>query len=168
MKIKHSIILTAACFALVASGFGANPRYYFKLPPVTGDSTVRGHENEIIATGFEFQVAQGNTYFVLNKGLDSASTQLGAILVSGDTNFSTAKFTAESGGGAGGARRPLAFFTIEFTGLSENSLNLMDAGLADSLPHENVTFSFGSAVLTTYTYGPSGLLKTGTATLTNQ
>jgi type VI protein secretion system component Hcp len=169
MKATFGFALTALFFALTASVRGGDVHYFcsIKDPNITGDSTARGFEGQIAATGFEFQVASGNTYFVLQKSIDSATTQLGSLLVSGDSNISTATLT---GVFIKGERisRPVRYFSIVLNGLTLHSVNIADAGAADSLPHENATFSFSTAVITTYAPTNSGgSIATGTATITN-
>lgn len=167
MKATFGLALTALFLALAAPVRGGEVQYYCSIsdPNITGDSTASKFGGQIVATGFEFQVVSGNTYFVLQKTIDSATTQLGALLVSGDANISTATLTGVIGKGE---RKPIPYLSIVFNGLTLNSINIADAGAADPLPRENVSFSFNTATITTHIYASTGvLIGTGTATITN-
>jgi type VI protein secretion system component Hcp len=164
MKMKHALLFLAALWlGLAATSHAAVPRYYFKIPGVDGESTVKGHEKEIVATGFEFEFGNQGTFFVLQKNVDNATTGLGGLLLSGSLS-STAKLTADVTAPSGASR---TYFTIELTNLTPQSHNIVDTGFRDPVPQEKFTFIFDSAKITTYTQTPKGMVTTKSVTYIN-
>jgi type VI protein secretion system component Hcp len=156
MNTKFLFLLLLSVFVgFSGCAFGAGDVYYLTLSGIAGDSAVRGHEKQIVVTGFQYPGLSGSSKsFYIQKDFDSASAPLLMASITGGTITSGSFYCekAATGGLSGG--RPV--FTMVFGGLVVDSFYSYDYGTADLIPGEKVSFTFSTLTVTSYPQNVKG------------
>ena len=158
MKTKRLLFaLFISLFAFSLRSFASGDVYYLSLPGLTGDATVRGHEKQIVVTGFQYPGLSGSAKsFYIQKGFDSASSGLLMDSVAGTTLTSGTFYCEKPGSSGAGSGVGGRVFTMVFGGLVVESWESYDYGTTDLYPTEKVSSTFSTLSITSYPQKGSG------------
>jgi type VI secretion system secreted protein Hcp len=142
--------------------------YFLKISGIDGESQDDKHKGEIDVLSFSWGISNsGNAKahgsgggsgagraniqdFSIVKFLDTASPQLFEAACTGD-HFPEATFTIARGGDV-----PQDFYKIKLTDVLIALVQPAGSAGADSFPMEQVSFSFGSALISSFSQDPKG------------
>lgn len=140
---------------------------YLTVEGVESESLREGHEGEIEVLAFQFggsnisSVGQGGgggtgvvslSEFTVQKKTDAGSAELFKHMCTGE-HFPTAKLTLYKSGGSAG---PLDYLVYDFEEVYCTNISWSGAEGGDPVPHEAVSFSFGSVLVTYKIQGEDG------------